>query len=202
MKAFALLAVLLWQAAAANEPPVARPDALRFERAVTVPAGAGQACAVLDGQIFAHAAPALVDLRIFPAGGQHEVPYAITLSEAATEETQAARVLNLGAAVGKIAFDLEMPARAYTDVALDLDPAVKDFLAAAAVSGEDGPGGKGTALGTFTLFDLSAQHLSRDTTLPLVESTFRYLHVVMSVVDAPGGQKSSAARFAAEKLAA
>ena len=192
MKALALVAMLLWQAAAANEPPVAQPDALRYERAIAVPAGAGQACAVLDGTIFAHAAPALVDLRVFRAGVQHEVPYAITLSETATEETQAARVLNLGDAGGKIAFDLEMPARAYTEVTLDIDPAVKDFLAAAAVSGEDGPGGKGTALGTFTLFDLSAQHLSRDTTLPLVESTFRYLHVVLSVAAAPG---AAAARF-------
>ena len=37
--------------------------------------------------------------------------------------------------------------------------------------------GKATALGSFTLFDLAAQHLSRYTTIPLQESTFRYLHV-------------------------
>jgi hypothetical protein len=186
MKTLALVAILLWQAAAADEPPVAQQDALRYERAIQMPESAGQACAVLDATVFAHAAPALTDLRVFPAGGQHEIPYAITLSETATEETKAARVLNLGAAGGKIAFDLEMPGRAYTDVMLDFDPAVKDFLAAATVSGEDAPGGKGTALGTFTLFDLSSQHLSRDTTLPLVESTFPYLHVVLSVAGAPG----------------
>ena len=206
MKGAALLAILLWQAAAANEPPVAQPEAMRYERAIRVEAGAGQACAVLDAQIFAHAAPSLTDLRIFPAqaaaagAAAHEVPYAITLSEAANEETEAARVLNLGAgpAVGKggatIVFDLEMPARAYTGVTLDLDPAVHDFIATATVSGSDALGGRGgaTALGTFTLFDLASQRLSRDTTIPLQESTFKFLHVELSVSPAAG---SAAARF-------
>jgi hypothetical protein len=50
----------------------------------------------------------------------------------------------------------------------------------------------GTALGTFTLFDLAAQRLSRDTTIPLQESTFKYLHVVLSVSHAAG---SAAAPF-------
>jgi hypothetical protein len=191
MKAVALLAILFWQAAAADEPPVARPDAMQYERAIKFPAGAGQACAVLDAQVFPHASPSLADLRIFPAGAvsatQHEVPYAITLSEAVTEETQTARILNLGSVDGKIVFDLEMPARAYTGVTLNLDPAVQDFLATATVSGADAPGGgNATALGSFTLFDLSSQHLSRDTTLPLAESTFRYLHVVLSMSAAPG----------------
>src|SRR5579871_6315869 len=113
MRAVALLAVMLWQAVPANEAPVARPDQMRYERAVKVAAGSGQACAALDAQIFPHATPSLTDLRIFPvsaAAGAHEVPYAITLSEAVTEETQTAQVLNLGAEGGKITFDLEMPA--------------------------------------------------------------------------------------------
>jgi hypothetical protein len=203
MKGAALLAILLWQAAAANEPPVAQPGAMRYERAVRVAGGekqggAGQACAVLDAAIFPHAAPSLTDLRIFPAqdrsvgAAAHEVPYAITLSEAASEETETARMLNLGARGARIAFDLEMPARAYTGVTLNLDPAVHDFLAAATVSGSDALGGKTTALGSFTLFDLTSQHLSRDTTIPLQESTFKYLHVALSVSPAPG---KPAARF-------
>ena len=202
MKAAALLTFLLWQAVPGNEPPVARPADLRYERAIQVPAAAGQACAVLDAPIFPHAAPALTDLRIFPAqeamsgGAAHEIPYAVTLSEAVTEETQAAQVLNLGSSGGKISFDLEMPARAYTDVTLTLDPAVRDFLATATVTGTDElSGGRRTALGSFTLFDLTAQHLSRDTTLPLVESTFRYLHVVMSVAAAPGSGPGNADKF-------
>jgi hypothetical protein len=171
---------------------VAQPAHLRYLRALTVPAGAGQACAVLDAQVFPHAEPALIDLRIFPGGAaQHEVAYAITMSQAVTEETQPARLLNLGSEGGKMVFDLEMPQRAYSDVTLDLDPAIKDFLATATVIGTNalGPGGsrdKSVDLGTFTLFDLTSQHLSRDTTLPLEESTFRYLHIVLSVSAAPG----------------
>ncbi len=200
MKIAMLLAILVWQAVPGDEPPVSRPDAMRYERVITTPQGAGQACAVLDAQIFPHAALSLADLRIFPSdatsGTPHEIPYAITLSASVTEETQAARVLDLGSEGGKIVFDLEMPERAYTDVLLNLDPAVHDFLATATVSGSDAlGGGKSIALGSFTLFDLSAQHLSRDTTLPLAESTFRYLHVVLRVAIAPGSDPGSAARF-------
>jgi hypothetical protein len=55
------------------------------------------------------------------------------------------------------------------------------------VTGSDTLGGdSSTSLGSFTLFDLSSQHLSRDTTLPLRESTFHYLHVALSVSSAPG----------------
>ena len=211
MKAAVLLAVLLWQAAPADEPPVAQPSAMQYERAIQVPAGAGQACAVLDAQVFPHAAPSLADLRIFPAGAQHEVPFAMTLSEAVTEETQTARVLNLGIEHGKIVFDLEMPARAYTDVMLNLDPAIRDFLATATVSGSDVLGADPTSqrrdvghppvlLGSFTLFDLSSQHFSRDTTLPLEESTFRYLHIELSVAAAPGAAQGTAGRLIPEMV--
>ena len=204
MRAAALLAILLWQAAAANEPPVAEPGTMRYERAIRVAGGAGQACAALDAAIFPHAAPSLTDVRIFPSqeaaagAAVHEVPYAITLSEAMSEETQAARVLNLGLDPGargpQIMFDLEMPVRAYTDVTLNLDPAVHDFIATATVTGSDALGGRGraTALGSFTLFDLASQRLSRDTAIPLQESTFKVLHVVLSVSAAPG---TAAARF-------
>jgi len=173
MKGALLLSVLLWQAVAANEPPVAKPGTMRYERAIRVAAGAGQACAVLDAAIFAHSAPSLNDVRIFPkqeaAAGEavSEVPYAITLSEAVSQETETARVLNLRAGTGSgagkrgatIVFDLEMPQRAYTDVILNLDPAVHDFVATAAVTGANELGGRPTALGTFTLFDLASQRL-------------------------------------------
>jgi hypothetical protein len=191
MKAAMVMALLLWQAAATNEPPAAQPSHLRYLRALNVPPGTGQACAVLDAQVFPHAEPALIDLRIFPsnaAAGMHEVPYAITMSEAVTEETQPARLLNLGTEGGRIVFDLEMPERAYSDVTLEIDPNTTNFLATATVTGMDALGGKGksTALGSFTLFDLTSQRLSRDTTLPLEESTFHYLHVALSISPAPG----------------
>jgi hypothetical protein len=186
MRAAALLVVLLWQAAAGNEPPVAEPGAMQYERAIRVAGGAGQVCAALDAAIFPHAAPSLTDLRIFPAeaaaagAAVHEVPYAITLSEAVT---QGARLLNVGtdSSGKKIVFELEMPARAYTDVTLDLDPAVHDFIATAVVTGANALDGRTTALGSFTLFDLASQRLSRDTRIPLQESTFKYLHVELSV---------------------
>ncbi|HKO20565.1 MAG TPA: hypothetical protein VJU82_16945, partial [Acidobacteriaceae bacterium] len=197
MKQWLVLAgLLIGQAAGQNpeQPPVAQPEHMRYMRVVQVPAASGQACAILDAQIFPHAAPSLVDLRLFPtAAGAHEVPYAITMSEPITEETQSARVLNLGKEGGRIAFDLEMPARAYTSVTLQLDPAVHDFIATATVTGSDTPGGRnGRALGAFTLFDLASQRLSRDTTLPLAESTFRYLHVTLNVAPAPGSGNASA----------
>ncbi|MGP8259957.1 MAG: DUF3999 family protein [Acidobacteriaceae bacterium] len=198
MKGALLLSVLLWQAAAANKPPVAQPGTMQYERAIHVEAGTGQACAVLDAQIFPHAAPSLTDVRIFPAqaaaagAAVHEVPYAITLSEAASEETELARVLNLGASGSRIVFDLEMPQRAYTGVTLDLDPAAHDFVATAVVTGANELGGKATALGSFTLFDLTSQHLSRDTTIPLQESTFKVLHVELQF--SPAAEKP-AARF-------
>jgi hypothetical protein len=199
MRALALLAVLLWQAVA-NEPPVAQPSAMRYQRTIRLPGGhngAGQTCAVLDAAIFSHAAVALADLRIFPvgtaAGVAHELPYAITMSEAAREETTAARVLNLGWRNGRIVFDLEMPQRAYTGVTLQLDPALHDFIATAIVFGSDAPGDKTTALGTFTLFDLVSQRLARATSIPLSESTFRYLHVELSVSAIAG---AAAIRFA------
>ena len=199
-----LLGLVLWQSAPRGEPPVAQPEHMRYVRSMDVPAGAGQACAVLDASIFPHALPSLTDVRIFPVAGggdatAHEAPYAITLSEAASEETQVARMLNLGAGAsggsgGEIVFDLEMPARRYTEVTLDL--AGRDFIATARVTGTDSLGAreKATALGAFTLFDLSSQHLSRDTMIPLEESTFRYLHIALGVSAAPGA--ASAARFA------
>lgn len=196
MRQVFLASLLMWQATgqSSDRVPVAKPEHLRYMRAMKVPGSTGQACAPLDAQIFPHAAPSLKDLRIFPsAAGAHEVPYAITMSEAVTEETQSARVLNLGSEGGHIAFDLEMPARAYTSVALELDPAVHDFIATATVTGSDSLGsrGGGRALGTFTLFDLQSQRLSRDTTLPLEESTFHYLHIILSVSPAPGGQNAA-----------
>ncbi|MEO6802406.1 MAG: hypothetical protein ABI197_04065, partial [Granulicella sp.] len=41
-------------------------------------------------------------------------------------------------------------------------------------------------LGTYTLFDLTSQHLSRNTTLHLQESTFRELRIDLSLTPAPG----------------
>ncbi|HWB33303.1 MAG TPA: hypothetical protein VG714_09035 [Acidobacteriaceae bacterium] len=187
-----LAAALLLQAAAPDAPPVAQPKYLRYMRTLTVPAGSGQACAVLDAPIFPHAAPSLIDLRIFPANSPtaHEVPYAITLSQAATDETAQAHLFNLGAGPNhSIVFDLEMPSRPYSTITLDLDPALHNFIGTANVTAHDALGNQGHSVffGSFTVFDLAAQHLSRSTTLPLPESIFPYLHVELTLSNIPGG---------------
>jgi len=77
-----------------------------------------------------------------------------------------------------------MPPRPYTAVNLQID--AKNFLATARVSASDPANDPAIDLGSFTLFDLSAQHLSRSTTLPLQESTFPVLHVTLHFTPAPG----------------
>ena len=150
MKAALLLAALVWQAVPGDAPPVVERNGLRYERAITVPAGAREACAVLDAAIFPHAAPSLRDMRILPvqdgaSGPAREIPFAVTMSAAMSDETEPARMLNLRRGIAhSIVFDLEMPPRVYTSVALDLDPALRDFVATATVSGSDSPGGAGS----------------------------------------------------------
>ena len=167
MRALLALALLL-QFGATQSPsgPEANPEHLRWQRAVQLPAGAsGQACAVLDATTFAHAAGRSADdLRLYAAGA--ETPFVQITSEPAVADVQSATVLNLGMHGGDVVFDLAMPARAYTDVTLKLGG--KDFVATAKVSAPDG-----TQLGTFALFDLSRQGLSRSTTLSSTIRTLR-----------------------------
>ena len=179
-----LLALLLWQAASPGlSTSVADPQFFRYQRTITLPAGTGQACIVIAPQIFPNAAPSLKDIRLYQQ--RREVPYAITLSEPSQPDSEPARVLNLGLRGRTIVFDLAMPARPYTEVQLNL--AEKDYLATATVSGTNDPNAaSSTSLGEFTLFDLSSQHLSRNTTLPLQESSFPYLHIELTASPAPG----------------
>ena len=180
MKAALLLALLLWQPA----PNLLAGDVshrnFRYERTITLaPAlASGPSCAILDPAIFAHAGLSLKDLRLFQ--GSREVPYAITLSEPAQPDADPAFIRNLGLRNRAVVFDLEMPRRPYTDVVLDL--AGEDFFATARVSGTRNSNySNQISLGEFTLFDLTSQHLSRSTTLPLQETDLPYLHVELSV---------------------
>lgn len=186
-----LLALLLWQAADAGlHTPVADPQFFRYQRQITLPAGAGPSCVTIDPRIFPHAAPSLKDLRIYqtsPGSQSREIPYAVTLSEPAQQDSEPARVMNLGMRGRTIVFDLAMPARPYTEVTLDLEG--KDFLATATVFGSNEPNAAAsTKLGDFTLFDLTSQHLSRSTTLRLQESNFPYLHIELNGSPAPGNR--------------
>lgn len=184
MKSAFLALLIFWQTASpAPKAPHDVQQYSRYQRTITLPAGAGQTCAVIDAEMFPHAAPSLKDLRLYQ--GTQELPYAITLSEPAQADSAPARILNLGTRGQSIVFDLAMADRPYTDVDLDLDG--KDYLATATVSGLDTPQSpRATLLGQFTLFDLSSQHLSHSTTLHLQESNFPYLHVVLDVSPALG----------------
>ena len=185
MKLHLLALFLLWQTAPAKRQE-ASPAYLRYKRMVTLPPGstATQACTLIDAQVFPHAAPYLTDLRLYPATpGSREFPYAITLSEPDHADNEPAQILNLGMNGSNVSFDLQMPPRPYADITLDLDG--HDFLATATITGHASESAPPTSLGSFTLFDLSAQRLSRSTTLHLQESTFPRLHVELSVAAAP-----------------
>ena len=183
MKSAVLLALLMWQATPGTEPAIASPQYFRYQRTIATAAGVGQSCAVIDPQIFPHTAPSLKDLRLYQNG--HEIPYAITLSEPPQPDSDTARVLNLGLRHRDIVFDLEMPNRPYTEIALNL--AGHDFLATATVSGTRDPNySNQTSLGEFTLFDLTSQHLSRNTTIHLQETSLPYLHIELAISPATG----------------
>ncbi len=182
MKLVFLFALLFWQATPGSEPVIADPQHMRYERSVTI-AGSGQACAVVDPPIFPHAVASLKDLRIYQ--GAQEIPYAITLSQPLQPDNDVARVRNLGLRGRDITFDLEMPDRPYTEIALDL--AARNFLATAKVSGTRDPHySNQTTLGAFTLFDLTSQHLSRNITIHLQETNLPYLHIELSISPAAG----------------
>ena len=186
MKPLFLLAFLLWQAIPGSEPVTADPQYFRYERAITVDSGTGQSCAVIDPQVFPHAAASLKDLRLYRDG--REVPYAITLSEPQQIDSDTALVRNAGLRGRNIVFDVEMPNRPYTEITLDL--AGQDFLATATVSGTRDPNySDQTRLGEFTLFDLTSQHLSRNTTIHLQETNLPYLHIELSVSPAAGARE-------------
>ena len=181
-----LLLTLLWQA----EPRVA-PESRHFQFARSIefhPGATGRVCAALDGTVYSHS-PALTDIRLYRGKGiPQEIPYALLTSQA-TAASESAKVLNLGERAGKIVFDLEMPARPFSTI--DLKLIGQNFLATATVTGQRSLTGISccvgpTQLGTFTLFDLTEQHLGRSTSLALAESSFPYLHVELEGKAAPG----------------
>ena len=171
----------------------ATPQGFHYQRDIRLPEKAqGQACAVLDGPVYEHAAGRLGGVRVYAMtrpDAPVEVPFALTESGEAGQEMEVAHAINLGRKGSAIAFDLQMPGRPYTAVELGLSG--HDFYATATVSGSDGHGGHPTLLGTYALFDLTSRGLSRSTTLPLQETSFAQLHVELTVTPAPGGDAGS-----------
>ncbi len=183
MKA-AVLGLLLLQAAASilDDSPSRHQPTLRE---IHVPPGAtGQTCVVLDAAVYAHAAgQSLNDVRLFAAGSPTETPFTLTESNTARTESEPAAIENPSLEGNHIAFDLAMPHRPYTSVDLNLQ--AHDFIGTAHVWGHADVGPP-VSLGEFAIFDLTGQHLSRSTTLPLQESTFPALHVDLQLRPAPG----------------
>lgn len=169
----------------------ASPELFRYERPIQLPPGTrGPACAVLDAPVYAHTGGEMSGLRVYrsdaapKADKRTDVPFALTESGEAGQQDERARVLNLARRGSATAFDLAMPARAYTEVTLDL--AAHNFIASARVAGGDHPGHTPNDLGEYALFDLTAQRLSRSTTLPLQEASFPILHVELTLRPSPG----------------
>lgn len=138
-----------------------------------LPAHAGQACMVVDGGIFSHAAAGLADLRLYRDGT--ETPYVVHMAAPSVASQGAIEPLNKGAQGGQTVFDAELPDGHYSD--LELNVSAQNFIATVQVSGsQKQTGAVGTKLGLFTIFDLSKQRLGRSTVLHLPESDFKYLH--------------------------
>lgn len=160
---------------------------LRYERPLLLPSGAsGQACTVLDGTVFAHTdATGAGDIRIFGQNAQREfeVPFALLESAPPTLDTLSATLHNVVVRDGRLDFDLTMPAGEYTDVVLDIG--AKNFVGVAQVTGRSDDG-RSTALGSFTVFDLSSEKLARSTVLPLPASSYPSLHVELRLADLAG----------------
>jgi len=155
---------------------VAAPEVryFRYERPVQVQAQqAGQACFVIDPEVFAHAAPHLADLRLY--GNSSEIPYTIRVASAVAGSEKIIPLLNTGIRDGQTVFDAELQNTHYSDLQLTIN--AQNFIATVTVTGSNmGFGNHQTKLGDFTIFDLSRQRLGHSTVLHLPESNFPYLH--------------------------
>lgn len=162
---------LLLLAALAASPEIRY---FRYQRPIeNIPLHPAQACLAVDGGIFAHAAPGLSDLRLYRDGA--ETPYVIHMAAPAEAATRSIDPLDKGVRGGKTVFDAELPDGHYSD--LELSVKAQNFIATVAVSGSQTQAGSAkTALGSYTIFDLTRQKLGRSTVLHLPESDFRYLH--------------------------
>jgi hypothetical protein len=183
----AILLSLLGQGQHADAPTLA---SFRYLREILYPETAPDhpspnACAILDADVFAHANSGLSDLRVFDSSGKLDIPYVVTLSStpAGADPARLAHVAASG--THQLDVDLGMPPRSYSQVNLSVN--ARNFVASAHVTGlrtlsDPNP----VFLGDFTLFDLAAQHLGSNTSLPIAESTFPYLRLRLQFQPAPG----------------
>lgn len=164
---------LAWFLLAAVAAPVPQIRYFRYEVPLEAPPGAnGQSCVLIEPAVFAHAAPVLADLRLY--GDGVETPYVIRNNAQAESPAVTVAPINLGTRAGKTVFDAAMPEGAYSDVELAI--AGHDFIATVTVWGGQRQQRVSTRIGSYTVFDLTAQRLGRSTVLHLPESNFAFLH--------------------------
>jgi hypothetical protein len=145
-------------------------------RNVAVQAPDRQSYFVVDPDIWKFARPDLSDLRLYD--GQAQVPYAlIEQSGGSSSQESPARILNLGKVGDHTEFDLDVRGlNEYGRVHLELD--AKNFINNAHVEGRNAPNDRnGTALGSSTLYDLTAEGLGSNFVLKFPPSSFRYVHL-------------------------
>jgi len=145
---------------------------------------------VVDEEIWTHARSDLADLRVYD--GESQVQYAISEQRGGTSSHEsAAKILNLGSVGGRTEFDLDMgEIGEYDRIRLQLD--AKDFVVTASVTGSNQLGAKSaTELPPATLYDFTLEELGSNPVLKLPASSFRYLHVKLSVGITPAQVKGA-----------
>ncbi len=167
----ALAGLVLLTAVATQEDTGTRH--FRYQRTVLRPADStGQTCIRLPPEVFPHARAGLEDLRVF--AGEREVPYALRVATPPRAEPVVRLVSNLGTQDGDTTFEADPPAGEYNQVTLELS--AWNYIATVTVTGSHGqPGSAPVTLGTFTVFDLSRQHLGHSSVLHLPPSNFEHL---------------------------
>jgi hypothetical protein len=176
MRALAFVAMLFLAA------PAPEIRYFHFERPIEKPTqSAGQTCLAVQPDVFPHASAQLADLRLYQ--GATETPYVVRSDIPLASNDQTIALMNLGKAGSQTVFDAEMPEGHYSDVELNVTG--RNFLATVTVLGSQSQTGARTKLGSFTIFDLTSQHLGRSTILHLPESDFRFLHFEIAGPIAP-----------------
>jgi len=175
MSRWMLVPSLLLLAQTAGQPELRY---FRYQRPVTVDdVTRAQACVALDALVLSHASADLSDLRMYD--GTREVPYALDLGTRPVAGRSSPTLLNRGVRDGHVVFDVYLQRPSYRSLELQVN--TKDFVASVEVSGSTTADAmRPTRLGTFTIFDLTSQQLTRSTVLNLPASNFPYLHFTIT----------------------
>jgi hypothetical protein len=188
---FAVATCLLFALADAASRPEAAIPYFTNVRDVQIAQPGSQNYFVVDEELWTHSRPDLGDLRLMD--GNSPVQYALSEQRAGTtSEEVEAKILNLGSVSGHTEFDLDAQGLAeYDRIRLRLD--AHDFVATATVSGGSAPG-KATEvqLTPSTLYDFTKEQLGSNFQLKLPTSSFRYLHIKLSLGIAPQQVKGAA----------